>query len=288
MKLQKLMENPYAWAVLSICTIIALIFTIYTWIVGRKRKEIACFYNTLEIVKAGKNIVPKLELLYEGIEIDDLTVTKYAIWNSGNEVLYWSDIVATKSLKVISNEKVKILDAQILVKSDETNLFEIIETKDNYVNMSFDYLDVKDGIVLQILHTGEATDLNVECRIKGGKKFKNLNHRFKKKNEKKDKNIKRYKIILLILMGILILLMSATVGLFVMSQMGIISIETLREILFLDSHFNGMFTMLLYVVAMVIFYIETLKRYLYIGIPAKLKKYISYDDFGYNLKMKGQ
>lgn len=180
MNLQELMQSPYAWAVLSICTIAALIFAIYTWIVSKKKKELSCFNNTFKVVKAGKSLVPKLELSYDGKAINDLTITKYAIWNSGNEVLNWADIVAASPLQISCNDNILILDVQILVQSDETNMFKIIEKKDNCVKISFDYMNVHDGIILQILHTGEVTDLNVECRIKGGKKLKNLNSNTKK------------------------------------------------------------------------------------------------------------
>ena len=80
MELEKLMYNPYAWAILAICTIAAFLFAIYSWFANKKKKEFSCFYNTLKIVIAGKNIVPQLTLLYKGNDIDDLTITKYAIF----------------------------------------------------------------------------------------------------------------------------------------------------------------------------------------------------------------
>lgn len=181
MNIQGLMENPYAWAVLSICTIVALIFAVYTWIVGKKKMELSCFHNTFRVVKAGKSVIPKLRLSYEGQAIDDLTVTKYVIWNSGNEVLNRSDIVRVCPLQIVCDDNAQILDAQIIVQSDETNAFKILEKKDKCVKLEFDYANVDDGIILQILHTGDVTDINVECRIKGGKELRNLNHNIKKK-----------------------------------------------------------------------------------------------------------
>lgn len=128
--------------------------------------------------------MPKLGLSYDGKAVNDLTITKYAIWNSGNEVLNWDDIVVASPLQISCNNNSLILDAQILVQSDETNMFKIIEKKDNGVKISFDYMNVNDGIIIQILHTEEVADLNVECRIKGGKKLKNLNYNAKKGNKK--------------------------------------------------------------------------------------------------------
>jgi hypothetical protein len=268
---QELMQNPYAWAVLSICTIVALIFAVYTWIVGKKKKELSCFRNTFEVVKGGKSVVPKLSLSYDGQAIDDLTVTKYAIWNSGNEVLNWSDIVAASSLQVKCNDNAKILDAQILVRSDETNIFEIIEKKDNCVKINFDYANVDDGVILQILHTGEAADFNIECKIKGGKKLRNLNHNIKKKN----RNPKKSKMVLVILMGIDVLLVCVMSVFMVLENAGVISNETLRGISFLDSAKGDTLCMIVLFVlvgVMLIMYWTLLKELYYLGIPAKLRK----------------
>ena len=44
--------------------------------------------------------MPDLELKYKNEQIQELVITKYAIWNSGNEVLQRSDIVEIKPLQV--------------------------------------------------------------------------------------------------------------------------------------------------------------------------------------------
>lgn len=286
MNLYELMQNPYAWAVLSICTIAALLFAVYTWCVGKKKKEFSCFYNTFAIVKAGKSIVPKLSLSYDGKSIDDLTVTKYAIWNSGNEVLNWADIVVASPLQIICNDKAKILDAKILVQSDETNMFKIIDKKDNCAKVVFDYANVDDGIILQILHTGEASDLNVECRIKGGKKLKNLNHK-----KKKDKDYKKQRKKSVILMGADVCLVCVCYVFMVLAEFGIISKESLNGIFFVDSTINGIFMLimlLILIIIMLILYAITLKRVFYIGIPTKLRKNIEYDNYGNTSATKNQ
>ena len=273
MNIQGLMENPYAWAVLSICTIVALIFAVYTWIVGKKKMELSCFHNTFRVVKAGKSVIPKLSLSYEGQAIDDLTVTKYVIWNSGNEVLNRSDIVQVCPLQIVCDDNAQILDAQIIVQSDETNAFKILEKKDKCVKLEFDYANVDDGIILQILHTGDVTDINVECRIKGGKELRNLNHNIKKKNRNYNIN----KRILIILMGVDVLLVCAMSVFLVLERVGIMAKETLRKILFFDGVISDTFfimMLLILVGVLLIMYVRLVKKGFYIGIPAKLRKNI--------------
>lgn len=48
--LEKLMSNPYAWLILSLCSIFSLLFAIYTWIVGRKITEISIDYLSNDIL----------------------------------------------------------------------------------------------------------------------------------------------------------------------------------------------------------------------------------------------
>ena len=48
---EELMSNPYAWLFLSLCTVASFVFAIYTWINGKKTKEISIDNCTNEIGK---------------------------------------------------------------------------------------------------------------------------------------------------------------------------------------------------------------------------------------------
>ena len=58
---EELMSNPYAWLFLSLCTVASFVFAIYTWINGKKTKEISIDNCTNEIVKMGKSPINKLD-----------------------------------------------------------------------------------------------------------------------------------------------------------------------------------------------------------------------------------
>ena len=87
MSIEKLMSNPYAWLFLAFCTVAAFIFGIYSWFAGKRRREISYVSSSYRIVQKGKEKIPDLTLLYEKEEIEELTISNYAIWNSGNEVI---------------------------------------------------------------------------------------------------------------------------------------------------------------------------------------------------------
>lgn len=174
--LEKLMQSPIAWAVLSIVTIISLPIAIYSIVTSKKRKEFSYVGRTYGIVEKGKKKLEKMELLYNGQSISDISITQYAIWNSGNQLLNRSDIVETSPLRLSVKESGKILDAHIITECEESNKFEI-EVSEDVVKIDFDYVAENEGIVLQVIHTGPKSNLAMECKIKGGNPIKCKNQK---------------------------------------------------------------------------------------------------------------
>lgn len=181
--IERLMDNPYAWLLLSLCTVISLIFAVYTWIAGRKTKEISIDSYTNEIVKKGKSPISKLDLKFDGKAIQDLSSTIFFLWNSGNDVINHSDMVGEKSVR-IACEGEQFLDVQIIKQSDENNAFKISDVNSNNIGMKFDYIDIGEGVKIQVLHTGSREGIHIEYKIKGGKAIRDCatlrgNHGFK-------------------------------------------------------------------------------------------------------------
>lgn len=170
--LERLMSNPYAWLFLSLCTIASLFFAIYTWIKGKKTKEISLDNYTNEIVKMGKSPIHKLEMKFDGKSIQELSSTIYFIWNSGSDVINVSDMVGENPIKITCEDE-QFLDVKIIKQSDESNTFQILDFNTTAIEISFDYIDSGEGVKLQILHTGNAEKIQVEYKIKGGKPKRN-------------------------------------------------------------------------------------------------------------------
>ncbi len=167
--LEGLMQNPYAWLILAISTVGSLILGIYTWITGKEKRRLTYISSTFTLVNERHEIIPDLCLLFRGKLVTDLTITRYAIWNSGNVVLNGDDVASRKPLRIISvSQESKIIDAAIIMQNEETNMFQIIKRSDKLLELQFDYLNKNDGVVLQVIHTGSSSGLNLECKLKGG------------------------------------------------------------------------------------------------------------------------
>ena len=132
-------------------------------------------WSGYRVIKQGKSYLEGIQITHNGNPIDTLTVTKYAIWNSGNKMIEASDIVPSEPLRIHTNDEAKILSAKVTDVVNPSNMLTITENPefDNAVVISFDYLSPNEGAVIQILHTGSTShSLSFDYQIKGGKPLK--------------------------------------------------------------------------------------------------------------------
>lgn len=179
--LKHLMDSPIAWAFLSFLTLFSVVFAIFVWASSKTRKQFSVSYYTDSIIAAGKKKIKNLTIQYDNRSIMNLSSSKFYIWNSGNAVINSSDIVESKPLSIISSGEAVILDAQIIRCSDETNKFEIVNHTDKAVELTFDYVDRGDGIVLQLFHTESSVGFELDGKIKGGEDTHNCNSKRSRK-----------------------------------------------------------------------------------------------------------
>lgn len=169
--LESLMNSPFAWGFLAICTIIGVPSFIYA-IATHRRIQISCADSSLPIIEKGTSIFKKLSVHYDGESVEKVTVTRVAIWNSGNEEIEESRFVNGKSISLRCDDKTKILDAKIIQETDSDNHFRIDECSEHEIKLSMDYMNPKDGVVVQVIHTGSYKSISVDCKLKGGNKIK--------------------------------------------------------------------------------------------------------------------
>lgn len=114
---------------------------------------------------------PRITLFYDNIQQEKIILSKIAIWNKGNKTLNKDDISKRTGLSIKkSNEEGKILDSFITYQTKTANAAHLINLDENTIGLGFEYLDQNDGIVIEVLHTGEEGDyLELVGDIKGCK-----------------------------------------------------------------------------------------------------------------------
>lgn len=170
--LEKLMDSPIAWTVLAVLAVLSFFYAIYCQHKNKEKKEFSYLKQSNNLIRKKKSKFEKLSVSYDGQEIEDLCITKFTIWNSGNKTLNDVDIVKNKELTIATCDDDKILDVELIICSEETNEFRIVKIDERTVKIMFDYVDKKDGVVIQIIHTGTSDSINIKCKIKGGNSLK--------------------------------------------------------------------------------------------------------------------
>lgn len=117
-----------------------------------------------------KNYTVGMEVKYFDKPIAKLVKTQIVIWNSGHKTIDGNNIVTSDPLRFIFDSS-EVLSCNVMYFSRAIN--NCIAIKDehsvNAIKFNFDFLDPKDGMVIEILHTGEEVYPKFQGSIKGMK-----------------------------------------------------------------------------------------------------------------------
>lgn len=153
----------------SLIGILGLIFG-FVFFIKSYKTTVPCYqYSTNIIVgkkesEASKNI----EILFLGKNVDNVKRTVVAIWNDGKHYLDNSVILREKPL-TISFEDGEILSHQIKSKTNESIVSTTNMSENGGVIVEFNYLDFKDGVCVELIHTSNSNEPILSCTIKGVK-----------------------------------------------------------------------------------------------------------------------
>ena len=172
--LEKLMDSPIAWAILAIIAIVSFIYAIICQQKNKEKKEFSFCLKSNHLIRGKRSKFEKLSITYDGQQIEDLCVSKFTVWNSGNKTLNRTDMVESKELTISVTDECRILDVELIACSDETNGFSVKIENEYTVKVLFEYADKKEGVVIQIIHTGSDENIQIDCKIKGGNPIKNI------------------------------------------------------------------------------------------------------------------
>ena len=280
--LEKLMDSPIAWAILAIIAIVSFIYAIICQQKNKEKKEFSFCLKSNHLIRGKRSKFEKLSITYDGQQIEDLCVSKFTVWNSGNRTLNRTDMVESKELTISVTDECRILDVELIACSDETNGFSVKIENEHTVKVLFEYADKKEGVVIQIIHTGSDENIQIDCKIKGGNPIKNIVNetapKFIRKIVKKD-IFEKTSIISVGLMIVLIFCMSVLFAIsifnpklqaFLMSPT-MTPIESSSEVQ--NSAIIMSVTFFISSIIMCAMYIPLIKRYFNMGIPKTLKKY---------------
>jgi len=107
------------------------------------------YFDMNQLFRDGESKISDLRITYKGEDVVDLTSCFIAFWNNGKETIKRADVAEKIAISV--SDPYSILDAKVIGRTADSNKF-IAPVKDDQsiVEFDFEYLDRKDGAVVQI------------------------------------------------------------------------------------------------------------------------------------------
>ncbi len=178
--LEQLTSNPFVQLSSIVIGILGVILAIIFYLKTKEKKEFSYFSSSISFITKEESKYKKLSVTYDGQKIDNFCVTKFYIWNSGNKTINASDMADYRELTLTTSGEGRILDADIIACSDDTNKFSVQVIDKQTLKIPFNYVDINEGIIVQIQHTGIQNIFEIDCKIKGGMPIKHKQYFFDK------------------------------------------------------------------------------------------------------------
>ena len=167
--IETLAKNPWLVIISFIITFLGFILAFIFYFKSKKVKKPRLESRSLNLLKESAEKIEGLKITYLNENIPNITITKLAIWNDGNDTINKSDIASADPLLITAKDTVHILEYKIIYQKNECSLFDIEEIESGKkLKVTFDFLDFQDGAVIQLLHTGNSSsDIEFKGTIKG-------------------------------------------------------------------------------------------------------------------------
>jgi len=140
----------------------------------RSRRSKKPFYSlrSFNLISERLQKYQDIKILFRNEPVNNLTMTKVALWNGGNDTINYQDLAQSDLLRISPKEGILIYDVELIFQSNPTCQF-----KTNIINneliIYFDYFDQNQGCVVQVTHSGKrSSDLQVYGTVKGTGRIK--------------------------------------------------------------------------------------------------------------------
>ena len=166
--------NGNAWLNLLflVLAIVGIVLAIIFYYRSLKDKKLVFSHQTIQLVGRNLTSLKNIDIRYNNKIVERLSLTKLAIWNSGRDAIRSADFATTNPLIVTCAENNTIYDFQVSYQN-ANNKIEIKRSNEKLLMISFEFLNLNDGFVIEIYHSGNmSSDIIVQGTVIGGKQIK--------------------------------------------------------------------------------------------------------------------
>ncbi|MFB2121443.1 hypothetical protein [Parapedobacter sp. 2B3] len=136
---------------------VGVILAIVFYFKALKEKRPTFNIKSFGLIDSKLSTINKLEIRYNNSSINNLSVSKIAIWNAGMEPITKADFAPSDHLRIMSRNSVVIYDYELSYQKEVNNISVTLQ-RENQVYINFDFLNKNDGLILSIYHSGHSSD----------------------------------------------------------------------------------------------------------------------------------
>ena len=162
-KILNFLSNPLVAFFLTLLSVIIAIILYY----HSPPKVIKCLISSNQLIDNTQSQFSSLNILYGGKQAEKLIVSEVTFWNSSFSTIKKEDLIKKSPFSVTVNDG-EILELSVLGGKDTPNQIGVDSIDDCSAKIYFDYLDHKEGGIIQIVHTGNQ-EINISKELMGGK-----------------------------------------------------------------------------------------------------------------------
>ena len=148
---------------------IGVLVAIVIYLRSRKEKRPIWYFRTRKVIGLGENESSDIQILFKGHVVPQVSVTKLGFANLGRETILNSEV--REQIRTTFYDDVEILGEPKIIRCSRPAIDLSATREGEVVNISFAFLDHKDGGVVEIAHTGDVnTIIQLDGTIIGVKK----------------------------------------------------------------------------------------------------------------------
>jgi len=156
--------------ILAILFGVATISGLYVGIAGLRRKRLGWAVRSYLVIHGRQPLIPGLKILYQDQQVENVTVSRLAFWNTGSATIRAGDISLTEPLRIEAREGVSLLDVELLKSTTAPSPLSHDEDPERRQStIQFEHLEVNRGAVFQVVHSGTSSlDISLQGYVVDG------------------------------------------------------------------------------------------------------------------------